>query len=392
MRKQMKIAQVVCVFPPYEGGIGTVAANLSKYLTLLGHNVTVFTPNYRGAIASETHSDGYKIERLHSTIKFGNAAIMDGLIMRLKDFDIIDLHLPFIGTADLLIFAKISKTIKSKFVVHYHMDLLGKNILYRILFGIEQKCFIPLQLRLANKVIASSKNYLQTSKIGSIYRSNQEKFAIMPFGVDTKIFCPAERDANLSRKLGLDDKKTILFVGGLDSAHYFKGVNYLLEAFSMVLNKGYRLVIIGKGDLKTQYENQARSLGIGDRTVFVGAIPNHQLPKYYNLCDIFVLPSINSSEAFGIVLVEAMACGKPTVASNLPGVREVFGSYQQEISCEPMNPQDLANKIDKILSDDKLYKEISQKSLLRIRKEYSWETIASKLSDVYRKASGDDKY
>lgn len=385
MDKKFKVAQVVCVFPPYTGGIGTVCANLSKYLVSLGHDVTVFTPAYQKDCIRKERVDGYKIERLPSRIKFGNAAVLNGLADKLNKFDIIDLHLPFLGTADLIMFLKLFGKIKRPIVSHYHMDLLGKNTLYKIIFSLEQKLLIPAMLKMSKKIFVSSQDYLANSKIHHLSVQYPDKFCIMPFGVDTKRFYPTSKDAGLVKKFMLEDKKVILFVGALDEAHYFKGVNYLLEAFARLADENYRLIIVGKGNLQGQYEGQAKDLQILDKTIFTGFVTDEDLPKYYNLADVFVLPSINSGEAFGIVLTEAMACGKPVIASDLPGVREVFGHYQKIISCKPRDADDLAKKIKKILSDQKLYKEIGKRNLLRAHTEFSHETIASELAEIYSK-------
>ncbi|MFA5158283.1 MAG: glycosyltransferase family 4 protein [Patescibacteria group bacterium] len=382
--KKLRVAQVVCVFPPYAGGIGTAAANISKHLAKLGHDVTVFTPAYKPEYKRQEVVDGYKIERLPAKIKYGNAAVMNGLIKKLEKFDLIHLHQPFQGTAEAIFWAKKFGLKNLPVVSHYHMDLFGRNLLTKSVFYIEQRMIIPAELRASTKVIASSKDYLVRSKIGYLYKNDPEHFEIIPYGIDTNIFYPAQKDKRLVQKYDLEKKKVIIFVGGLDDAHYFKGVNHLLEAFAKLKNNDkYRLIVVGKGNLKESYKKMAADLGIVSKVIFAGFVSDDDLPKYYNLADISTLPSINSAEAFGIVLLEAMACGKPTVASQLPGVREVYGKGQEMISVRPGNSDDLAKKLELILTDQKLYDKISQENLVRIKKDYSWESIADRLNKLY---------
>lgn len=387
MKDKLKIALIVCVFPPYKGGIGTAVESYAEHLSGLGHDVTVFTPRYHDMHKAD-EANHYKIERLPALIKFGNAAIMNQIGKKLQGFDIIDLSLP-LGTGEVVLFLKKIGKIKAPIVAHYHMDLMGKNLVFKSLFAIWQNFFIPAELKISKKVIVSSRDYLQNSKIFSFAEKHREKFLAMPYGVDTDKFYETKRNRQLETKLELKDKKVILFVGGLDEAHYFKGVNYLLEAFAKVKNDKYYLIIVGKGNLKPQYEAQAKQLKISNRVYFAGFISDRDLPKYYNLCDVFVLPSINAAEAFGIVLAEAMACGKPTIASNLPGVREVFGKDQKIISIRPKDATDLAKKIKNVLEDKELYNSISKKNVARVKKEFSSKVIAQKLTKIYQEVVND---
>ena len=111
-------------------------------------------------------------------------------------------------------------------------------------------------------------------------------------------------------------------MGTLDRAHHYRRVDLLLEAVSMIRDRNLHLLVVGDGDRAIQYQELARDLGIASRVHFLGSMEHRALAHVYATADILVLPS-QLQESFGLVLIEAMACGKPVVASDLPGVRSV---------------------------------------------------------------------
>jgi glycosyltransferase involved in cell wall biosynthesis len=153
-----------------------------------------------------------------------------------------------------------------------------------------------------------------------------------------------------------------------------------LEAVAKIEN--CRLNVVGSGDLREEYEERSRGLGIAERVDFLGNISDEDLPKKYQEADCLVLPSLNKSEAFGIVLVEALASGLPVIASDLPGVREVFENGRQGLFSAPGDSDSLAEKI-KYLSENIF---IREKMMLEARKlaeeKYNQKVIERKLFGV----------
>ncbi len=380
----MKIAQVVCVFPPYWGGIGNSTHNLAKNFSSKGEDVCVFTPDY-GASYAEYGAD-YKIERISPLFKFGNAAVLPQLMWRLHGFNAIHLHLPFLGaTLPVLWFAVFHP--KIKLIITYHMDLAGSGF-KKIFFDFYKKIIIPLILRRADKIIVSSYDYAESSDIKNFFAKHKNKFLEIPFGVDEQKFYPTEKNTLLAEKYFIDaETKTLLFVGGLDAAHYFKGMDILLRAVKKVAESGLeniKLVIVGDGELKSNYQNQAEFLHVRDKIIFAGGVSDAELPDYYNLADAFVLPSIDKSEAFGLVLLEAAACGKAGIASDLPGVRTVVKNNETGFLSKPADPDDLAEKIKQLLADDELRRKMGAAARSMIEKKYNWEKISQKFIDLYK--------
>lgn len=397
----MKIVQVVSTFPPYHGGTGNAVFNISKELAALGHEVTVFTPGYetpsrspfqRGRQPSPLSSpsegeagrgqeNGFKVVRLKPVLKIGNAAWVPQLLWKLRGFDVVHLHAPFIG-AEL---AMKSRLFGGRLVVTYHHDLIGKG--WRgIIFAFWNAVILPWVWWLSDKIIGSSLDYIASSNAGWYYKSRPEKFVGIPFGVDTEKFFPLLRQGfeGQARQLGFSpDEKIILFVGGLDSAHHFKGVGHLINAAKLLKDRGmrFRVVIVGDGDLRPGFEKRVLDLELRHVVKFFGGSNN--LADLYNLSAVEVLPSTTMGEAFGLVLLEAMACGKPVIASNLPGVRTVCEDGVNGLLVRPGDEKDLAEKLARILSDDNLAKRLGEAGLQKIKERYNWKNVAEKHVEVY---------
>ncbi|MBN1778716.1 MAG: glycosyltransferase family 4 protein [Candidatus Buchananbacteria bacterium] len=380
----MKIAILTSTFPPYAGGIGNVAAANALELVKLGHQVTIFTPEYQ-KVTEEVHN--LSIKRIKPLFKYGNAAFLPGIVKLLKGYEIIHLHYPFFGVAEVLwLKNKKLKKSGSKIIIHYHMDVVGSGFLKKV-FSFHTKFILPKIINTADRVIVTSNDYAQNSNLKDLLAKNPAKFVAVPNGVDINFFKPENKDAELLNKneINLEDK-VVVFVGGLDSAHYFKGIEYLIEAMSFLRQADYKwkLVIVGEGDLKKNYQDLAGQLHVDDKIKFAGYVPNHQLPKYYNLADVVVLPSIDKSEAFGLALVEGMACAKPAVASNLPGVRSVVEDRVSGLLIEPKDSKDLAAKINYLLTNPTVAKEFGQAGRQLVEQKYSWQKIGLELDELYK--------
>ena len=374
----MRVAHIVCVFPPYKGGMGNSAFNFAKILAEIGYDATVFTPDYGGA-GGGAEEKRFRIERIKPLVKFGNAAFLPQLFWRLKDFDIIHLHYPFYGAEAAVLLRKLIYPKKTKLIIHYHMEPTAEG-LKGLVFKLYRLFITPLLTRTAGVITCASVDYVKHSGIARYYERNKSKFREVPFGVDIDRFkIEDSRFKKLDKSL-----KNILFVGGLDKAHYFKGVDTLLKALPVLHVTCCMLHIVGDGDLRSEYERTAERLGIADKVNFVGMAADDDLPKHYRQCDVFVLPSINRGEAFGMVLLEAMACGKPVVASDLPGVRSVFENGKQGLLAEPGNAADLAEKIKIILSDDDLAKKMGEEGRKLIEEKYTWKKAGERLDAAYK--------
>ncbi|MFH0950869.1 MAG: glycosyltransferase, partial [bacterium] len=221
----MKIAHVVCTFPPYKGGMGNSAYHFAQYTAKLKHQVTVLTIDYNQPV-KDANGDQLEILRLKPIFKLGNAGILLSLLWRLPKYDVVHLHYPFYGSAEIVALAKMLWPNRLRLVVHYHMDNEGvgwKGFIFRL----ARKFLLPLILTLADEITCASLDYVKHSQAGKYFRHHQRKFSQVPFGVNIQKFKPLTTNRDLTAG---ENDRLILFVGGLDRQHYFKGVDNLLTA------------------------------------------------------------------------------------------------------------------------------------------------------------------
>ena len=373
----MKIAQVTTVFPPFKGGMGQVPYHYARELHNLGEEVTVITPDYgRGTVEEE-----FAIDYIKPVLKWGLGAFCPQLFSRLDKYDVVILHHPALGMGIIVALWKFITQPKAKLVLFYHMDNIGSGI-FKLLFPLYNFFLQPFILNVADTILVSSIDYIENSKIKKYYKKYPQRFIELPFGV-TEEYKPKEVDKNLLNKFNIDvSKKIILYVGGMGPEHYFKGINVLLKACSKLEVENWQLVCVGRGNMIEKYEKIAKNLKIKNKVTFTGFQPDESLPSWYNLAIVTVLPSINSSEAFGIVLVEAMACGSPVIASNLPGVRTVVQNNINGFTARPTDVDDLAMKINRIINDDALQNKFSQNALQIAQEKYQWSKIVKQLVNI----------
>ncbi len=377
----MKIAHVVSTFPPYKAGVGNSAYHLSWELAQLGCDVTVFTIATKGHYAMDA-SLPFKVVRLRPWFWYGNAGFVPQLLWRLQDFDIIHLHYPFFGGAEMIYLRDIVRPLN--IILHYHMDVVGDGVMKR-LFSFHSAYVLPRILDHANKIIVTSMDYARRSLLYDRMAKEEDKFIEIPLGVDPDVFKPRIKPKELVQKYNLHNKKVLLFVGALDRAHYFKGVNYLIKAFQLISsNDAYRLIIVGGGNLKPTYESLAVNFGLERKVIFTDTVPDDVLPLYYNLADIFIFPSIDSSEAFGIVALEAMASGLPVIASDLPGVRSVVDREATGLLVKPKDVTYLAKQMHYLLENPQVCNKLGKHARSRVLNRYTWKVVGREVYDMYQ--------
>lgn len=376
----MKIAHLVSTFPPYRGGIGNFAFHLARGLTLLGYQNEVFTPDYDGK-EKEGVMEGFKVHRLTPWLKYGNAAMVPQLFWKLSEFDLIHIHYPFFGGAEWPFLMKSVFIRTPRIVFSYHMDVIGEGFL-KPFFKLYGKSVLPLLIRNSDAVIVSTRDYAESSLISPLL--NQIQLYEIPYGVASR-FHPMEKNPKIISQLKLTIvSRVLLFVGGLDRAHYFKGVPNLISAIRILNDKNLKLLLVGNGDRVPIYREQVKKEGLQDQVHFLSAVADEALPDYYNLADLVVLPSINRSEAFGIVLIEAMACGRPVVASSLPGVRSVINDRQNGILVVPGDLGDLVEKLRFMLERPALRDEFGLNGFKKVEEQYRWDHVILKVREVYK--------
>jgi rhamnosyl/mannosyltransferase len=185
--------------------------------------------------------------------------------------------------------------------------------------------------------------------------------------------------AEVERERSQHGARLVLFVGVL---RYYKGLGVLLQAMTKVQGE---LLIVGRGEESTALATRAKQLSIADRVHFLGEISESRLRILRHACDVFVLPSLDRCEAFGIAQLEAMACGKPVVCSDLPtGVRFVNQHGVTGLLVPPGNPEALAEALNRLLDDPGLRDRMGRAARERVEREFRAERMISSTLEVYR--------
>ena len=205
---------------------------------------------------------------------------------------------------------------------------------------------------------------------------------VVPFGIDLDRFAlrvgEVDQVQELRRRHG---ERISLFLGVL---RYYKGLDVLIRAMERVRG---RLLVVGQGPQRASLQALARELGLDDRIAFLGEVSERERRLLLHACDVFVLPSTDRSEAFGIAQLEAMACGKPVVASNLPtGVRLVNQDEVTGMLIPPGDSDALVGALNVLLEDDALRTGLGKAAQLRVEQEFTAERMIARTLRVYDEA------
>jgi glycosyltransferase involved in cell wall biosynthesis len=210
-----------------------------------------------------------------------------------------------------------------------------------------------------------------------------EKINVIPNGINVNNFIGIERDYEFRRQYAMDNEKIILYVGRLV---YEKGIQNLISAMPKILN-GYhdsKLIIAGKGGMLEELKEQANSLGLGDKVYFTGYLNSKQVQKMYKCADVAVFPS--TYEPFGIVALEAMLAGVPTVVSDIGGLDEIIEHGINGMKSYTGNSNSIADSVLSLLYDYKLCANISKNAKTKVKEQFNWNKIAQDTHYIYEKA------
>ncbi|GEM_PF-417499 len=382
-----KILQIVCTYPPYKGGIGAVAYNFKKYLKdLYAWDSVLVTPKYQDDYAS----DDSKVRFLSAWPRFGNAGFMPALTKYSAEADVVIFHAPFFGAVEPLLWQLSFSKKKPKVLVYYHHDAVIDKGLKKYIFKFYNRFVYPYLFKKADRILCSSVDFAKNSSLTPIYNQFTDKFREVRFGVDNKKFFPILDQSVLNsfcEKYHLpSDKPLISFVGGMDISHYFKGVPVLLRAVKLLRDRGVelgKLMLVGRGPLAKDYLKLAEELGIDDVVTILSKLEDQELNIMYNVSSVNILPSWDTKgEVFGLVSVEAMATRTPVITSNIAGVRTVAEDGVSGYLFEPGNERDLADKIEKIISNKNLAEQMGEAAYQRMQANFTWEKSVESLKKV----------
>jgi len=373
----MKICFVNSFYPPYIGGAERYVSSIAQELAKRGHDVTVYCSE-RPLKAGEGQQEGVRVVRMRTPLMlYGTPIAAFPPRFFTERYDLIHANFPSPYFAGASSFGSLLKKIPS--VLTWHNDLPPVSSGAKMLVGLHDLLSYAY-LGHFQRIIATTEAYARRSRTLMRYR---EKVSVIPNGVDTKKFEPSVSGDSIRDKYGLRGK-VVLFVGALTRWHRYKGLDVLLRAFGMVRKKleDAELLVVGEGEMKGVYVRLAVELGIADSVVFTGEVSEPMLPAYYAASDILVLPSRDSSEGFGIVLLEAMATGKAVVGTRVGGIVDVIKDGERGAIVEANDTEGMAETIVKMLTDDEMRVRLGANGRA-FAESRDWGKIAERVEQTY---------
>jgi len=371
--KNLKVLMVNKLYYPHIGGVEKHVQDLAE--SIKGEvKVKALVAN-TGFKTVVEEVNGVQVIKTASLGTLASAPLAPSLWLWLRRLrpDIYHFHFPYpIGDISYLLARP-----KGKLVVTYHSDIIRQKRLLAL-----YRPFMNRFLKRADVIIAGSPNMVKNSPVLKRYSA---KCKVVNYGINVERFklTPEleKQAAFLRRRLG--GRNIILFVGRLV---YYKGVSYLVEAMQHIDGM---LVLAGEGGLRSELEKKAAELGVADKIIFYGRAKDSELPALYHACDIFALPSVASTEAFGLVQLEAQACGKPVVSTNLPtGVPYANLDNVTGLIAEPKDSLALAKAVSRLLNEPELRLRLGAQGKKRVETEFMQSAMAAAVLKIYRELGG----
>jgi glycosyltransferase involved in cell wall biosynthesis len=363
----MNILHLYKDYFPVLGGIENHMKILAEAQAAAGHDATVLVcnPGRRTRVETLNGVKVIKAGRLTTIASMPLSLSQPVALARLHP-DVVHIHSPYpLGEAANWLLGRAHAT-----VITHHSDIVRQRGWLR-LYGPA----LRRVLRAADRIIATSPRYVETSPW---LRPVRERCVVVPLGVDTARFTlPATQPTNQ-----LASQPILLTTGRL---RYYKGLDTLLQALPSL--PGVHLTIVGDGPMREEWEQLTGALGLRSRVAFAGEVPDEALPHYYHIAQVFVLPANARAEAFGTVLLEAMASGLPCVTTEVStGTSWVVQDGVTGLVVPARNPQALAHAIQELLDNPKRRAAMGHAARARVEAEFTLERMIARVQAVYEEA------
>lgn len=327
------------------------------------------------------------MHRIEPVFAYGNAPLIPALA-RLEGFDVVHLHYPFIFGAELTLLSRLRRAGRRQaLLVHYKNRLVAGGV-RGAMFAAYERIVGPALIAAADRICvlsldhADSVPYLRRAR-----RRHPGKLIVMPNGVDTQAFSPGPDDG-LRDELAIPPGAAVAaFVATLDRAHHFKRLDLAIDAVARAVAGGtdLHLVVAGGGELLEEFRARAAAARIGHRVHFLGPVPQPRLPRVLRAADLFLL-STQPPESFGIVLIEAMGCGLPAIASDYPGVRAVVEDGVTGILVGLGDSEAMAQALTRLAGDPSERERMAAAGRAKAEAEWDWPRLVERMDHAYREA------
>ena len=371
----MRIAQVSPWFSPHLGGVESHVRSLSRELAARGNDVTVVTSRHDLSLPAEESMEGFRVVRVKPRFIVMRTPITPKMRASLRSLSVDVVH----GHSPPPLASSYAGAVAAErgipYVVTYHCDVELPSALGGFVESVYRRSLGASTLRNADQVVVTTRTYAATSR--AVWRYNP---TVIPNAVDHRRFRPDVDVSWVRERLKIPPDVPVALLVGRIVPH--KGIEHFIEAARFVPDAQF--LIAGEGSLLGAMKRFAASMGVAERVRFLGRVSDENLPKVYAACDVFVLPSVSRLEAFGIVALEAMATAKPVIVADIPGVREVIEDGREGLVADAVNPQDLADKIRRLLGDPEARRAMGQRARETVLESFSIERVTDQIEAVYR--------
>jgi len=368
----MHILHIYKDYFPVLGGIENHIRILAEAQAARGHDVTVLVANPARRTTVET-LNGVRVIKAARWATVASTPISPALFWQTarQKVDVAHLHFPHPpGEVANWLLQPAKAT-----VISYHSDVVRQAGILRF--------YKPLMKQVLKK--ADAIIYGSPPMKHSVYlQPHAAKLHLIPYGIPLDRFLREPSGAELDRvrtryPIVSTDRSKLLFVGRL---RYYKGLNVLIDALPQI---DAQLIVVGVGPMLAEWQALAQARGVADKIAWLGEVSDDELPALYHLCDLFVLPATHSSEAFGLVQVEAMASGVPTICTEVgTGTSWVTQDGQTGYVAPPNDPAALAEKINRLLVDPPLRQTLGAAARARAQAEFAVERLIERVEQLYQ--------
>jgi glycosyltransferase involved in cell wall biosynthesis len=384
----MKILIVLTYFAPYTSGLTVYAVRQARALAAMGHQVTVLTSQHERELPVEESLEGVQVVRVPVAFRVAKGVIMPQMPFKawqlMRTTDVVNLHVP---QMDAALMALLSRLRRKPVVLTYHCDLQMPSGWINQLAGFTVNLAHHLSARLAQAIVHNTRDFAEHSEFLKRYL---HKLTVIHPPVSVVSIFVREIQA-FREKYGIQPGERVIGMVARLAAE--KGVEYLLQALPEIrqIVPGARVVFVGEYQNvvgENAYRQKILTMvdTLNDHWTFLGVLSEEEKSAFYHVCDVVVLPSINSTESFGMVQVEALICGTPVVATDLPGVRQPVRSTGMGEIVPVRDAAALAKAIIKVL---KRGMRVDPETARNIAQEYAPETVAKAYAALYRQVKGE---
>jgi glycosyltransferase involved in cell wall biosynthesis len=381
----MHILIALTYYHPHKSGLTIYVKRLARALAARKHQVTVLTSQYDPSLPLEEKLDGVKVIRLPVGFHVSKGVIMPGLPRKawqlIREADVVNLHVPQFDAFAMAIMARL---LRKPVVLTYHCDLLLPGGLINHIANIVSNLANRISILLSKKVVT---NTLDFARHSPFLRGQLDKVVEIHPPIDT---LPVTAGAITAFRKKYDIKADEQVIGMVARLATEKGVEYLVDALPEVIaaHPNARVMFVGQYRNVMGEDAYAAKLApmiaaLGAHWTFLGVIPDKELSAFYRVCHLLVFPSINSTDSFGMVQVEAMSCGLPVIASDMPGIRQPVLLTGMGRVIPPRDPASLAAAINEMLACSVKPSALAKQFLL----ELTPAEVAIKYEAVFRECS-----